>query len=30
MNDVAAGLIDEDALAAWIAEKSVPFDIDAD
>jgi death-on-curing protein len=30
INDVAAGLIDEDALAAWIAEKSVPFDIDAD
>ncbi|RPH97239.1 MAG: type II toxin-antitoxin system death-on-curing family toxin [Lysobacterales bacterium] len=30
MNDVAAGRIDEDSLAAWISQRAVPFDLDAD
>ena len=30
MNEVAEGAIDEPALAAWIEQKSVPFDLDAE
>lgn len=30
MNDVASGRIDEDSLAAWISQRAVPFELDAD